>query len=121
MFTEAFPILTTPDLTRALAFYRDVLGATVSYQFPPEAEPSYVGLKLGSSDLGIGLEPETVTGADGQRISLWLYAEDCDTAVARARTGGATLVEEPTDQPWGERVARLLDPDGNLLVIGSRR
>ena len=35
------------------------------------------------------------------------------------RTGGATVTEEPTDQPWGERVARVLDPDGNEVIIGS--
>jgi hypothetical protein len=25
----------------------------------------------------------------------------------------------PTNQPWGERVARVLDPDGNEVIIGS--
>jgi catechol 2,3-dioxygenase-like lactoylglutathione lyase family enzyme len=36
MFQEMFPILSTPDLPRALRFYRDLLGCTVTYQFPPE-------------------------------------------------------------------------------------
>jgi uncharacterized glyoxalase superfamily protein PhnB len=30
-----------------------------------------------------------------------------------------TIVEEPADQPWGERVARVVDPDGNLVLIGQ--
>jgi lactoylglutathione lyase len=30
-----------------------------------------------------------------------------------------TIVEEPADQPWGERVARVLDPDGNAVLIGQ--
>jgi lactoylglutathione lyase len=30
------------------------------------------------------------------------------------------VVEEPADQPWGERVARVLDPDGNVVLIGQR-
>jgi lactoylglutathione lyase len=29
------------------------------------------------------------------------------------------IAEEPADQPWGERVARVLDPDGNLVLIGQ--
>ncbi|MCW2633007.1 MAG: Glyoxalase/bleomycin resistance protein/dioxygenase, partial [Pseudonocardia sp.] len=33
---------------------------------------------------------------------------------------GGRIVEEPVDQPWGERVARAEDPDGNQLVIGQR-
>ncbi|MFD0745042.1 VOC family protein [Phytohabitans flavus] len=58
MFDELFPILTTADLPRALRFYRDLLGGTVTYQFPPEGEPGYVGLDLGGSHLGIGRQEE---------------------------------------------------------------
>jgi lactoylglutathione lyase len=31
-----------------------------------------------------------------------------------------TIVEDPVDQPWGERVARVLDPDGSVVHIGQR-
>jgi lactoylglutathione lyase len=31
-----------------------------------------------------------------------------------------TIVEDPADRPWGERVARVLDPDGNEVLIGQR-
>ena len=53
-------------------------------------------------------------------MSLWVYASDCDAAIARLREGGVTIVEEPADQPWGERVARVLDPDGNTVIVGAR-
>jgi lactoylglutathione lyase len=118
MFTSTFPIVSTTDLTRALGFYRDLLDGKVVYQFPPTDDPGYVGLDIGSSHLGLGLNPAAPTGPS--RISLWLYTDDCDAAVARLRAAGVTIVEEPTDQPWGERIARVLDPDGNELVIGSR-
>ncbi len=118
MIESAFPIITTPDLDRALAFYRDVLGGTVSYAFPPEGPPSYIGVDLGSSHVGLGQDPALELGGD-QRIALWLYAADCDAVVDAVRKAGGTVVEEPVDQPWGERVARVLDPDGNRIVIGA--
>ena len=31
-----------------------------------------------------------------------------------------TILEEPVDKPWGERVARVADPDGNDVIIGAR-
>jgi lactoylglutathione lyase len=120
VFTQAFPILSTPNVERALGFYRDLLGAIVSYRFPPEGEPGYVALELGSSHLGIGLAADAGTESAGQRISLWVSADDCDAAVERLRDAGIRITEEPTDQPWGERVARVLDPDGNEVIIGSR-
>ena len=41
-------------------------------------------------------------------------------SIERLREAGVEIVEEPADQPWGERVARVHDPDGNLVIIGQR-
>jgi lactoylglutathione lyase len=121
MVTQLFPILTTSDLGRALAFYSDLLGAAVTYEFPgPDGEPDYVGLQLGSSHLGIGRDPAAEAPPGRRAISLWAYVEDCDAAIARLRAGGVVILEEPADQPWGERVARVQDPDGNEVIIGAR-
>jgi lactoylglutathione lyase len=80
MFTTLFPILTTSDLGPVLRFYRDLLGATVSYEFAgPDGEPGYVGLELGTAHLGIGRDPAATAGPS-PRFSLWVYAEDCDAA-----------------------------------------
>jgi lactoylglutathione lyase len=121
MFTEAFPIISTPDLERALGFYRDLLEGRAEYQFPPEGEPEFVGLAIGSSQIGLARDPdaERAGRAQRRRFSLWVYAESCDAAVERLRAGGAEITEEPADQPWGERVARVVDPDGNEVIIGE--
>ena len=119
MFSEIFPIILTGDMERALGFYRDALGGTVTYQFPEHGDPGYVALDIGSSQIGVGLDPAVAQQPRG-RISLWVYADDCDAAVERLRATGAVIAEEPADQPWGERVARVEDPDGNEVVIGAR-
>lgn len=120
MFLQIFPIISTPDVPRSLRFYRDLLGGAVSYEFPgPDGEPGYVGIDLGSSQLGIGRAPAGEAAPGVRAISLWVYADDCDTAIDRLREAGVTIVEEPSDQPWGERVARVRDPDGNEVIIGA--
>jgi lactoylglutathione lyase len=116
---SAFPIISTPDLQRSLAFYRDLMEGVVAYRFPAEGEPDYVGIDLGSSHLGIGRDRAAADAVDPQRFSLWVYVDDCDAAVQRLRAGGVEVVDEPADQPWGERVAKVLDPDGNSVVIGA--
>jgi lactoylglutathione lyase len=119
MFDEMFPILSTPDLERALGFYRDLFGGTVTYQFPPDGDPGYVGMNIGASHLGIGLqEQQGVTTND--RITLWVYTQDCDAALTRLREGGVKVIQEPVDQPWGERMATVVDPDGNRVIVASR-
>ena len=120
MINQLFPILTTADVPRSLRFYRDLLGATVTYKFSgPDGQPVYVGLDIGSSELGIGLGADMVNVPRPRAMSLWVYTDDCDATIERLRKAGATIVEEPADQPWGERVARVLDPDGNEVVVGQ--
>jgi lactoylglutathione lyase len=121
MFVSAFPILATRDLPRLLAFYRDLLDGSVSYQFPDGGEPAFVALDIGTSQLGLADDPDLPDGdrPPDARFSLWIYAEDCDAAVERLRAGGTRILEEPADQPWGERIARVLDPDANRVIIGS--
>lgn len=128
MIESLFPIIATRDLPRLLGFYRDLLGGTVSYEFPgPDGETVYCGLDVGTSHLGIGFDPSDAaasapgaTGATSRSMSLWVYVTDCDAVVERLRSAGATVTAEPADQPWGERVARVLDPDGNEVIIGAR-
>jgi lactoylglutathione lyase len=119
MFEELFPILSTPDLSRALGFYRDLLDGTVTYQFPPTGEPAYVSLEIGRSQLGIGKQDEPGDLAN-DRVTLWVYVQNCDAALDRMRAGDVQVVQEPIDQPWGERMATVADPDGNRVIIASR-
>jgi lactoylglutathione lyase len=125
MVTELFPIISTPDLDRSLRFWRDGLGGRIGYEFrdPASGVVTYAGLDIGRSHIGIGVAPtprDPRADPPVRPISLWAYVEDCDDTVERLRATGVTVVAEPADQPWGERVARVLDPDGNEVIVGSR-
>jgi lactoylglutathione lyase len=116
---ELFPILTTAHLDRSLGFYRDLLGGDVDYRFPPDGEPAFVSLKIGRSTLGLGRQDRPADLVN-DRIALWVYDDDCDATVDRLRGGGVRVVQEPVDQPWGERMATVADPDGNHVIIATR-
>jgi hypothetical protein len=52
---------------------------------------------------------------------LRLYVEDAEAVLQRAVDAGATVVTPVTDvQAWGDRVARLRDPLGNLWWLQER-
>jgi PhnB protein len=51
---------------------------------------------------------------------LRLYVEDCDTLYQQALKDGASSVTQPTHVPWGDQVARVRDPFGNLWWIMTR-
>jgi len=125
MFQEAFPILSVSNIEASLAFYRDQLEFAEVYRFPEHGDPAYVGLELGTSRLGIGADPSALSQegrptALDRPFDLWVYADDCDVAVDRLRSEGVHVDEGPADQPWGERIARVKDPDGNRVIIAGR-
>ncbi|HEX8510237.1 MAG TPA: VOC family protein [Propionibacteriaceae bacterium] len=118
-YTQIFPILSTADLPRLVDFYINAFDAVVSYRYPPQGEPGYVSLDLAGGHLGLGLDTTSAGAEVAQRAALWVYADDCDEALARLSAAGGTVLEEPADLPWGERVAKAADPDGNVIHIGQ--
>lgn len=113
MSDQAFPIISVEDLSGTRAFY-EALGFAQTYQFPLEGEPAYVTMSRGTSSIGIGAGD----AADQDRLGIWVYVDDVDRTFERLRTLGASAVTEPQNQPWGERVARIRDPGGNLVYLG---
>ena len=49
---RVFPVIYARDVTRTVEFYERLLGFERQYQFPPEGEPGYVGLRRDEADLG---------------------------------------------------------------------
>ena len=47
------------------------------------------------------------------------YVENVDSAYVRAANAGATVIADPADQFYGDRLARGADPCGNQLFIAS--
>lgn len=50
--------------------------------------------------------------AEPQPCSFYLSVDDCDAWYQRAIAAGATSLWPPTDQPYGDRTAGVLDPFG---------
>src|SRR5688500_8810417 len=129
MFRDPFPILLSDDLPRLLRFYRDELGFTESFRFPDgPGEPEFAVLALGPAQIGFGragapsLHGRPRASDTGNRVEVCVYVDDgpaVDRAVRRLGAAGAPVLAEPADQPWGERVAYVADPDGTpILVVG---
>lgn len=118
MADELFPIIEARDVERSLGFWRDLLGGHVTSTVSGEdGSIVFASLQVGRSAIGIGgPAPEVTHGS----IILWVYVDAVDPLVERLRAAGVTIAAEPADQPWGERTARVLDPDGHVVMLGQR-
>jgi lactoylglutathione lyase len=115
-FHGATPILQVADLARSLRFYRDLLGFELTYRFPEDGDPVFVSLEVPGGTVGLAAGDGPVESAS---TAIFAYTDDVDAAFAALRAAGATVVAEPADQPWGERLASVADPDGYTVHIAA--
>jgi uncharacterized glyoxalase superfamily protein PhnB len=111
--SDSFPILSVDDLPRAVAFYSR-LGFAESYRFSEEGAAAFVALERHGCEIGLAARHESGHGA----FSYWVYVDDVDATHAELTAAGAPSEAEPRTEPWGERVASVRDPDGNVVHLG---
>jgi uncharacterized glyoxalase superfamily protein PhnB len=77
------------------------------------------------SEIKIGDSIVMISDGGGQRETmpafLYVYVEDADETYRLAFDAGAESLEKPTDMPYGDRRAMVLDPWGNTWQIATRR
>lgn len=123
MLSSSFPILYVDDLRTSLRFYCQLLGFEEIYRFPPTGDPGYASLALGADKIGLsdagypGRHGKPQRPITGRPFELCVETSDVDAFIASVREAGAPVLAEPEDQPWGERVAYLEDPDGNPIHV----
>ncbi|TDK25176.1 hypothetical protein E2F48_07755 [Arthrobacter crusticola] len=115
-----FPILSTRDLERLVSFYESAFDAERTYGYPgPDGNDVFVSLRVGGATVAIAADEVPTAAAD--RIALWFYVDDADSAYEQALRAGGQPVRAPADMPWGERVASIKDPDGFLISMGAEK
>jgi uncharacterized glyoxalase superfamily protein PhnB len=119
------PNLMVEDVDATIAFYRDMLGFTVTATVP-DATP-YVWASLKSGDVEImaqarhSLEeelPQLVGKPLGATLTLYIGVDDAD-ALHSAIQGKATIIKAPMTAPYGAREFYAQDPNGYILGFSS--
>ena len=123
-FREPFPMLGVADPDRSVAFYRDLLGFTLTYRSPDSGPLDFAYLTLGGAGLGVGRrqDPHAWTGqrlAHGgvPSVDLCVYVDDLDAATTYLASHGVEVITPPADMDWGERTAWVADPDGHQIML----
>jgi uncharacterized glyoxalase superfamily protein PhnB len=122
---EVFPYLRTRDANAAIEFYQRAFGAVEDFRLTePSGRVGHAELKFGETT-GMVSDAYPEYGIHGPRdgsptgLSIHLHVDDVDAMTRQAAEAGAKVVSEPSDQFYGERTARLLDPFGHEWLLGS--
>jgi uncharacterized glyoxalase superfamily protein PhnB len=129
----ASAFLPQDDPDAAIAFYRDTLGFEVRNDVgrgamrwitvgPPDQPGTSIVLFPPGADPGVtDEERRTIVEmmAKGTYGIVVLATKDLDGTFEKLQSGGAEVVQEPTDQPYGIRDAAFRDPAGNMVRINQ--
>ncbi|MFJ9519489.1 VOC family protein [Kitasatospora sp. NPDC101801] len=123
------------DPDASLAFYRDLLGFEVRSDVGQGRLRWITVGPAGRPDTSILLAPPAVDPGiteDERRTILEMMAKgtygwillatpDLDGVFGKLRGGGAEVVQEPTEQPYGIRDCAVRDPAGNMVRFQELR
>ena len=118
-FTSVAPVFPVRSVRAALAHYGKLGFDTHAYREKSGDEPVYGFLRWGPVEIHLpltrNLDPNASTSA------CYLYVDDADALHAAwqaANVEGRLLA--PEDTPYDLREFAHVDPDGNLMRVGSR-
>lgn len=116
------PYLTVRDADQASDFYQRAFGFEKQFAMPgPDGRSGHV--QMAFKDAHIMFGPECAQGQNPSKapastgvappVGMYVYCDDVDALYARATAAGAKGDMPPQDMFWGDRMCRLLDPDGH--------
>ena len=125
------PMLVADDVPKTLAFYRDVLGFTLTGAWPNEEAPAWASLELNGQTVMLGGKAQEgdpmcegaegaffvaltddLEKAPGGGVLIYLTVPDVDAYYAEISSRGAQPVAPPKDQFYGIRDFQVRDLDG---------
>jgi len=119
------PYLRMRNASTAIDFYKNVFAATeLSRMTMPDGKVGHAELMIGDSLIMLSDEfpemgvkgPETLAGTT---VGMLLYVENVDEVVAKASAAGAKIVNPVTDQFYGDRSGKIVDPYGHEWMIAT--
>jgi PhnB protein len=112
------PCLVVTGAQKLLDFLKTAFGAKEIFCFRGQNETiAHSELQIGDSIIMLA---DATPQWEARSTALYMYVEDVDAVYDRAIAAGGTSGGKPTDQFYGDRSARIIDPLGNHWGIATR-
>jgi len=116
-FPRVMPSLRYEDIDAALAWLSDVFGLREHLRWTDsDGVVRHAEMRVGGAYIelsGASEESPSPKALGRASHSLVVLVDDVDAHFERSRAGGATIVTEPEDRPWGLRQYTAEDPEGH--------
>ena len=111
------PYLTVADAEAQIDFLKRAFGAEEKYRHSDDkGRIMHAEVRVGDSMVMIGQAREPWTP---KPANYYLYVEDVDAVYKQAVAAGGKSLQEPANQPYGDRGGGVEDSQGNNWWIGT--
>jgi PhnB protein len=120
------PALAVENAEEAIDFYARAFGAKERMRMPsPDGRIAHAELEISGaivmlSDKFPQSACQTPKELGGTTVAIFFFVDDVDSVVQDAADAGATVLMQPEDQFWGDRLGQVVDPFGNVWQIATR-
>lgn len=103
--------ISSPDISKARAFYQDLLGLDLLM------DHGWIQTFGSSESMAVQVSVASEGGSGTSVPDLSIEVDDLSAALARANSAGIAIEYGPIDEPWGVRRFYVRDPFGKLINI----
>jgi len=120
------PMLVCRDVVTEIDFCKTTFEAVELVRRPgPDGKVAHAAMTIGGAMIMLEAEwPSLASQAPkpdaSSPVVIYVYVEDVDTVVERAVAAGAKILIPVTDQFWGDRTGRIIDPSGHVWTVSTR-
>ncbi len=111
------PYLVVEGVSALIDFLKQAFDATeIERMSRPDGTIQHAEVRIGDSVI---MMAEPTAPWKPMPTMLYIYVDDTDSTYQRALKAGATSVQEPANQFYGDRNAGVKDQSGNFWYIGT--
>lgn len=118
-FHTVTPYLIVQEAAQLIDFVKQAFEAKERFRDTGSAGGIHCEVMIGNSIVMIG--GGGAWRGDPSPATLYLYVNDVDATYKRAIQAGATTINEPADQSFGDRMAGVKDAFGNVWYIATHK
>ena len=113
------PVVNTDDIAKSLAYYQNVLGFAIDFQYGDP--PVYAGVNAGPCEIYFTHSPDFVKLLADHALhpDIFIWVTDADQYFKLHVRNGAEIVEPIADRLWGARQYVVRDPNGYNLKFAQ--
>jgi len=116
------PGIFVKDISRSKKFYHDIMNQDIEMDNGEHIEfKSGFAIWQGDHAYSIIYEDESsyLSNIRQKQFEMYFETEDLDNTLKRIDESGVEKIHEIHEQPWGQRVFRVYDPDGHIVEIAE--